>query len=118
MLQIKDFDYHLPKALIAQNPLKNKEEARLMVLNRKNQSIEHRGIGELPECLSLNDVLVFNDTKVIRARLHGKIENNTVELLLHREINENTWECLVKPGKRFQKGQRIEFHSKVAQKAS
>lgn len=102
-----DFDYQLPAELIAQNPLKNREEARLMVLNKGQ--IKHCHIYDLTKILDSNDVLVFNQTKVFPARLHGQIEGKEVEILLHREIKGGTWECLVKPGKKFIKGALVDF---------
>lgn len=102
-----DFDYQLPAELIAQNPLKNREEARLMVLNKGR--IDHKHIRDLPNILNANDVLVFNQTKVFPARLHGLIEDKNVEILLHREIKDGIWECLVKPGKKFRKGSLVGF---------
>ncbi len=106
-MKTADFDYHLPEELIAQDPLPNRDKARLMVL--KNDLIEHRHIYDLPKILSPDDVLVFNETKVFPARLHGTIDGKTVEILLHQEATKGVWECLVKPGKRFKKGAKIRF---------
>ncbi|EKD92879.1 MAG: hypothetical protein ACD_28C00316G0007 [uncultured bacterium] len=100
-MNIEEFNYQLPSELIAQEPLKAREEARLMVVDRKNQTVEHRTIKELPLILNANDVLVFNDTQVFPARLNGEIESKPAEILLHSPVMEDTWECLVKPGKRF-----------------
>lgn len=108
-MKTTDFDYDLPQELIAQDPLEQRDEARLMVLYRDTETIEHHHINELPEILTENDVLVFNETQVFPARLHGKIDGKTVETLLHRELSPNTWECLAKPGKRFKIGAKIDF---------
>ncbi|MBT5016988.1 tRNA preQ1(34) S-adenosylmethionine ribosyltransferase-isomerase QueA [Candidatus Peregrinibacteria bacterium] len=108
------FDYHLPEELIAQNPLPNRDQSKLMVLNRANQEIEHRHVYELTQILGPNDVLVFNETQVFPARLHGKIKDKSVEILLHRELKEGAWECLVKPGKRFKQNSIIKFSELTA----
>ncbi|MFA5842415.1 MAG: tRNA preQ1(34) S-adenosylmethionine ribosyltransferase-isomerase QueA [Candidatus Gracilibacteria bacterium] len=100
-MNINDFNYALPKELIAQTPLPMRSDARLMVLDQKKQTITHRHIRDLPEILTPNDVLVFNETKVFPARVKGLIDGKEVEILLHKEITPDTWECLTKPGKRF-----------------
>ncbi|MDE7213044.1 MAG: S-adenosylmethionine:tRNA ribosyltransferase-isomerase, partial [Anaeroplasmataceae bacterium] len=71
MIKTSDYDYYLPEELIAQTPLKNRSESRLMVLNRKNQTIEHKIFSDIVDLFDSNDVLVFNDTKVIPARIMG-----------------------------------------------
>jgi S-adenosylmethionine:tRNA ribosyltransferase-isomerase len=103
-MKTSDFDYHLPPELIAQDPLPNRTDARLMVLNRKTQTIRHQHIRDLPQLLTGNDVLVFNQTKVFPARIHGTVSDKKAEILLHRNLTDNEWECLVKPGKRFPLG--------------
>lgn len=122
-MNIDEFNYTLPKELIAQTPLPMRSDARLMVLDRKNQTITHRHIRDLPKILTPNDVLVFNETKVFPARIRGKIQNagdmslrfatGLVEILLHRELTPNTWECLAKPGKRFSLGALIIFNENL-----
>lgn len=108
-MKTSDFDYNLPQELIAQNPLKTRDAARLMMLDKKTKTIEHRTIQDLPKILTKNDVLVFNETQVFPARLHGTIDEKPIEILLHKEINLSTWECLVKPGKRFKEGAIVHF---------
>ena len=74
MILTSDYDYNLPEELIAQTPLKNRSESRLMVLNREKQTFEHRHFSDILDYLTENDVLVLNDTKVIPARLIGHKE--------------------------------------------
>jgi S-adenosylmethionine:tRNA ribosyltransferase-isomerase len=108
-MKTSDFDYVLPEELIAQNPLPQRDQAKLMVLNQDSQTIEHQHISDLLDILTPNDVLVFNETKVFPARLKGTIENKPVEILLHREVKANEWECLTKPGKRFKLNSMVQF---------
>ncbi len=107
----KDFDYELPQELIAQTPLENRSDSRLMILNRKNHTIEHRIFKDITEYLSDRDVLVLNDTKVIPARLCGMKEDTgaVIELLLLRDCGNNVWETLVKPQRRIHIGSVVVF---------
>ena len=111
MIKTTDYDYDLPLELIAQTPLTNRSESRLMVLNRKNKTVEHKKFSDIVDYLSENDVLVLNDTKVIPARLIGeKIDTKAViEVLLLKDMGNNTWECLAKPQKRVKIGSIISF---------
>ena len=111
MIKTTDYDYELPLELIAQTPLENRSESRLMVLNRKNKTIEHKTFSDIVDYLSDNDVLVLNDTKVIPARLIGeKIDTKAViEVLLLKDLGNNKWECLAKPQKRVKIGSIISF---------
>ena len=111
MIKTTDYDYELPLELIAQTPLINRSESRLMVLNRKNKTIEHKTFSDIVDYLSDNDVLVLNDTKVIPARLIGeKIDTKAViEVLLLKDLGNNKWECLAKPQKRVKIGSIISF---------
>ena len=97
----KDFWYDLPKELIAQEPADPRDSARLMVLDRKNDTIEHRIFHDLPEYLNAGDVLVVNNSKVLPARLMGvKVPTGAVcEVLLLRQAHGDTWECLARPGR-------------------
>ncbi|KKR24258.1 MAG: S-adenosylmethionine:tRNA ribosyltransferase-isomerase, S-adenosylmethionine:tRNA ribosyltransferase-isomerase, partial [Candidatus Peregrinibacteria bacterium GW2011_GWE2_39_6] len=108
-MQINEFDYKLPLELIAQNPLEKRDDARLMVLDRINKSIEHKKISDLPGILNPNTVLFFNNTLVFPARLYGEISQKKVEILLHQEKSPGKWECLVRPGKRFRVGTKISW---------
>lgn len=112
MYTLRDFAYHLPPQLIAQNPSEPRDQSRLLVLNRESGEVHHHHFYELPQLLSANDVLVRNNTKVIPARIFGaKTSGGHVELLLIRRISASpeteTWECLTKPG--LKPGQTVIF---------
>ena len=107
-----DFFYDLPPERIAQHPMEERDHSRLMVLDRKAGSIEHRHFYDILEYLRPGDVLVVNDSKVIPARLYGHVEGREealIELLLLRQRELDTWETLVKPGKRARIGMRLVF---------
>jgi S-adenosylmethionine:tRNA ribosyltransferase-isomerase len=110
-MKTSDFDYHLPPELIAQTPLEPRDQSRLMVLERTDGSIEHRRFSDLVAYLKAGDVLVFNDSRVIPARLKGKKADSggKVELLLLRQLNHAVWETLIKPAKRVAIGTRLEI---------
>lgn len=111
-LSTADFYYDLPKELIAQHPSERRDGSRLMVINRADGSIEHRHFFDILDYIKPEDTLVINDSKVIPARLYGCLcgrAEATVELLLLRSVGLDTWETLVKPGKRARVGARIVF---------
>ena len=111
-LRTADFFYDLPAELIAQHPMEKRDTSRLMVLDREKGTVEHRHFFDLLDYLRPDDVLVINDSKVIPARLYGHVEGREeagVELLLLRQRELDTWECLVKPGKRARVGMRVVF---------
>jgi S-adenosylmethionine:tRNA ribosyltransferase-isomerase len=110
-MKTSDFDYSLPIELIAQTPIEPRDQSRLMVLNRSDGSIEHRNFFEITDYLRAGDVLLFNDSRVVPARLKGrKIDSGgRVEILLLRRLDTRTWETLVKPGKRVKSGTMIEI---------
>lgn len=107
----KDFWYDLPKELIAQEPADPRDAARLMVLERHSDKIEHAIFHDLPRYLEAGDLLVVNNSKVLPARLLGtKVPTGAVcELLLLRQVKGDTWECLARPGKRMQPGTKVTF---------
>ncbi|WP_294541153.1 tRNA preQ1(34) S-adenosylmethionine ribosyltransferase-isomerase QueA, partial [uncultured Gemmiger sp.] len=107
----KDFWYDLPKELIAQEPADPRDSARLMVLNRADDSIKHEIFHDLPAHLNAGDVLVINNSKVLPARLIGdKVPTGAVcEVLLLRQAKGDTWECLARPGRRMQAGTKLRF---------
>ena len=111
MIKTTDYDYYLPEELIAQTPLLNRSESRLMVLNREKKTVEHKHFSDIVDYLSENDVLVLNDTKVIPARLIGEKEDTkaVIEVLLLKDMGDNRWECLAKPQKRVKLGTVISF---------
>ena len=111
-LRTVDFFYDLPEELIAQHPMEQRDTSRLMVLDRKSGSLTHRYFFDILEYLNPGDVLVINDSKVIPARLYGHVEGReeaAIELLLLRQRELDTWEVLVKPGKRARLGMRLVF---------
>ena len=111
-LKTSDFYYDLPEELIAQHPESVRDNSRLMVLSRNEGSITHKRFHDIIDYLNPDDVLVINDSKVIPARLYGHAEGRDeakIELLLLRQIELDTWECLVKPGKRARIGSRSVF---------
>lgn len=109
--KVEDFDYDLPEELIAQTPLKKRDESRLMVLDKVTGEIEHRHFSDIIDYLNSGDVLVLNDTKVLPARLIGTKEetNATIEILLLKNLEKDNWECLVKPARRVHLGTIISF---------
>jgi len=112
-VKTSDFDYLLPSELIAQTPVEPRDQSWLMVLNRSDGSMEHRGFSQIVDYLRDGDVLVFNDSLVIPARLDGKKVDSggRVEILLLHRLDANIWETLVKRGKRFRIGTRVEITS-------
>jgi len=109
-MKTSDFDYYLPPELIAQTPVEPRDRSRLMVLDRHSGLIEHRRFFEIADYLHAGDVLVFNDSRVIPARIKGKKDTGgKVELLLLRRRDNAVWEALVKPGKRVGIGTRLEL---------
>ena len=110
-MDISDFDYDLPEKRIAQTPLEPRDASRLMVLDPAEQTIEHRHFYELDVLLQPGDVLIFNDTRVIPARLIGARDKTgaKVEVLLLRQIDRDRWEALVKPDKKARIGDRIAY---------
>lgn len=114
---LNEFDYNLPEELIAQTPCAKRDHSRLMVLNRKEKTIEHKHFYDIKQYLRKGDTLVFNDTKVMPARLIGhraKTGGKVEVFLLKRLTNTNQWEVLVKPGKKAQLGNIIEFSDELA----
>ena len=111
-LRTADFYYDLPEDRIAQHPAEKRDHSRLMVLNREEGSISHRHFYDVLDYLREGDVLVVNDSKVIPARIYGHVEGREeagIELLLLRQHELDTWETLVKPGKRARVGMRLVF---------
>ena len=109
-MKVKDFDYYLPEELIAQTPIEKRDESRLMVLDKKTKTIEHRHFKNILEYLEPGDVLVRNNTKVIPARLYGQNETGAkVEFLLLNNIEKDIWECIVRPGNKLHIGTKVIF---------
>ena len=109
-MKISEFDYNLPKELIAKYPVEPRDSCRLMVLDRKDKTIEHKIFRDIIDYLEEGDTLVLNDTKVIPARLKGKKETGAnIEIFLLRPFSENQWEVLIKNIKRLKEGQEVIF---------
>ena len=105
------FYYDLPEELIAQDPLTDRSSSRLMVLDKSDGHIEHKIFRDITGYLNPGDCLVLNDTKVIPARLLGakKDTGGAVEILLLKRLSADSWECLVRPGKKMRRGAEVEF---------
>lgn len=110
-MKVEDFNYDLPKELIAQTPLANRSDSRLLVLNKHHGAITHDVFHALPKYLDKGDVLVFNNTSVIPARLVGVKEPTgaMIELLLLSQLENDEWECLVKKARKIKVGTTIVF---------
>lgn len=110
-MKTSDFYFDLPKELIAQDPLQDRSSSRLLKLNRETGEIEHRHFTDILDYLKEGDLLVLNNTKVIPARLLGVKEETgaNVEVFLLKRRTEDTWETLVKPGKKLKPGTKVSF---------
>ncbi len=106
-----EFYFDLPEELIAQHPLKERDASRLMVLDRKDGSVRHRHFKELLEYVNAGDCMVFNNSRVIPARLMGNAEGRTspVEVLLLNDKGDGLWECLTRPGRKTREGVKLSF---------
>lgn len=114
-MKTKDFYYNLPQELIAQHPLEDRVESKLLVLDKTTGKIEHRRFKNIIEYLNPGDTLVLNDTRVLPARLFGSRigKEESIEVLLLKRVEKDTWEILVKPGKKMKVGTIIEFGNGV-----
>jgi len=110
-VDVKDFDYELPKELIAQDPLEDRSSSRLLVLDKETGEVNHRHFMDILDYLEPGDCLVINDTKVIPARLLGFKEETGahVEVFLLKRKDDSIWECLVRPGKKLRSGAKVTF---------
>ncbi len=112
-MKLSHFNFNLPQELLAEYPAENRDEARLMVLNRKDQTIEHKEFKDLIDYFEPNDVMVVNNTKVFPARLYGNKEKTgaRIEVFLLRELNSETrlWDVLVDPARKIRIGNKLYF---------
>lgn len=117
-MKVSDFNYDLPKELIAQVPIKNRDESRLMILDRQSKTIEDKIFRDIIDYLEPGDCLVRNNTKVIPARLYGIKEETGahVEFLLLNRIDVDIWEVMVRPGRRLMPGTKVIFGEGVLEK--
>lgn len=117
-MRLSDFDFDLPEALIALRPASPRESARLLLV-RPGEALEDLTVGDLPSLLRAGDALVFNDTRVIPARLGGRREARaegggdghavSVEATLHKRLAPDRWSAFMRPGKRLKVGDRVRF---------
>ena len=109
-MKTHDFWYDLPEELIAQTPLQKRDSSRLLVMNRDSDEVSHRHFYDVLDYLQPGDCLVMNDSRVLPARLLGhRPTGGAVELLLLRDLGNKQWECLAKPGRKLQAGQKVLF---------
>src|SRR5215475_4039207 len=118
-MHISDFDYELPPHLIAREPAKPRDAARMMVLDRRAKSVIDTDFKRLPEFLRSGDAIVINDTRVIKARVFGRLERSSgttreVEVFFSNPVSENVWEVLCKPGRRIRPGDKVQLGGGVA----
>lgn len=113
-MNTKDFYYDLPENLIAQTPIEPRDHSRLMVLDKKTGAIEHRHFYDITEYLHPGDALIINDSKVLPARIFGvKDTGALIELLLLKNVGDDYWECLVKPGKKARIGTTLKISDEL-----
>ena len=109
-MKTHDFWYELPDELIAQTPLEKRDTSRLLVMDRNTGEVKHQHFYDIIDYLNPGDCLVMNDSRVLPARLLGhRPSGGAVELLLLRDLGDKSWECLAKPGRKLQAGQKIIF---------
>ena len=110
-MRINDFDYELPQELIAQTPAEKRDFSRLMVVHRDSGEVEHKHFYDILDYLKAGDCLVLNNSKVLPARLYGRKEGTgaNIEFLLIKRIKGDTWETMVRPGKRLKPGDAVSF---------
>ena len=117
-MKVDDFNFDLPKELIAQTPLLKRDSSKLLVLDKSSGETWHKHFSSIVNYLEEGDTLVLNDTKVIPARLIGSKEETlaVIEILMLRNISEDKWECLCKPAKRIKVGTVVNFGDKLKAK--
>ncbi|MEM1271506.1 MAG: S-adenosylmethionine:tRNA ribosyltransferase-isomerase, partial [Bacteroidota bacterium] len=112
-MKLSNFIYEYPKELVAKYPAVPRDSARMMVVDRENQRIEHKLVKDLPDYFNKGDVIVVNDTKVFPARLHGNKEKTgaKIEVFLLRELNAETrlWDVIVEPARKIRIGNKLYF---------
>lgn len=110
-MKVSEFYYDLPKELIAQDPLEKRDNSKLLIIDKNTGAITHKHFYDVIDYLNAGDTLVLNESKVIPARLIGNLSDSSkiCEIFLLKRIDANTWECLVKPGKKLRIGARVDF---------
>ena len=114
--RLSEFELEVPKKLVAQNPYKKRDECKLMVLNRKDQTIEHRKFKDVLDYFNKGDVIVMNNTRVYPARLYATKDKSEakVEVFLLRELADDLWEAMVKPARKVRIGNKLWFSKKIS----
>lgn len=114
-MNLNDYNYELDEKFIAQTPIKNRSESKLMILNKETGDIEHTQFFDIKNYFNKGDVLILNNTKVLPARLLGKKAetNANIEILLLKNIEGDLWECLARPGKRLHVGTEVTFNENL-----
>ncbi len=110
---IDDYDYVLPRELIAQQPLPQRDQSRMMVVERRSGRISHRNFYEFPDFFQDGDLLVLNNTRVIPARARGRINGRDIEFLFLKQLKPSLWEVLCRPARKVRKGKQIIFSTRV-----
>ena len=115
-MKTSDFDYYLPEELIAQTPIKDRDKSRLLIMDRKTGELEHKNFYDIIDYLNPGDVLVLNNTKVMPARIIGhKIDTDAViEVLMLKDLGNDTYECLSKPARRVKVGSIVKFSDELS----
>ena len=110
-MKLEEFDFYLPEELIAQTPLLKRDTSKLLTINRKENTYEHKVFSDIIDYFNPGDTLVLNNTRVMRARLYGQKKDTgaAIEVLLLKNKEHNMWECLVKPAKRIKVGSIVSF---------
>ena len=115
-MKTSDFNFHLPEELLAEHPSEHRDEAKLMVLHRKDQTIEHKLFKDVVDYFDEHDLFIFNNTKVFPARLYGNKEKTgaKIEVFLLRELNKDVklWDVLVDPARKIRVGNKLYFYDK------
>ena len=110
-MKLEEFDFYLPEELIAQTPLLKRDTSKLLTINRKENTYEHKVFSDIIDYFNPGDTLVLNNTRVMPARLYGQKKDTgaAIEVLLLKNKEHNMWECLVKPAKRIKVGNIVSF---------
>ena len=119
-MKTDDFDYFLPKELIAQTPLKNRSSSRMLVLDKNTGNFQDGRFTDLIDYINKGDTIVLNDTKVIPARLIGHKPDTgaVIEVLMLKDLGDDEWECLTKPAKRIKEGTMVKFSDELSCKCT
>lgn len=113
-IRTDDFDFHLPEELIAQVPIERRDSSRLLTLNKESGELEHKHFYDIVDMLNENDCLILNDSRVLPSRIYGKRSTGAnVEFLLLKNMGEDVWECLAKPGRKAKIGDAFEFSANL-----